>query len=128
MLSHTTLGVSDVLAARRFYDPLLEQLGLVLKFADGKWAAWKDADADRPLFIIARPFDGGFASPGDGQMIALLAATRSMVDVSHALALRHGGVDEGAPGLRPEYHSQYYGAYFRDPDGNKLCVCCHTSA
>ncbi len=58
-------------------------------------------------------------------MIALLAQSRPVVDLCHALAIEHGGVCEGDPGLRPEYHPSYYGAYFRDPDGNKLCVCCH---
>lgn len=128
MLSHTTLGVSDVAAARRFYEPVLESLGLVLKFADDTWAGWKHPVADRPLFIVMRPFDGGQASSGNGQMVALLAPTRAHVDARHALALQHGGRDEGGPGLRPQYHANYYGAYFRDPDGNKLCVCCHDGA
>ncbi len=125
MLSHTTIGVSNVEAARRFYDPLLKQLGLVPIFAEENWAGWKTPDAARPLFIVTRPFDGEPASPGNGQMIALLAATRSLVDACHALALLHGGSDAGRPGARPQYHANYYGAYFRDPDGNKLCVCCH---
>ena len=47
------------------------------------------------------------------------------VDQAFAIALANGGTSEGAPGLRPEYHEHYYGAYFRDPDGNKLCVACH---
>lgn len=128
MLSHITIGVSDVRVARRFYDPLLDQLGLVLKFADGHWAGWKHPGVERPLFIITRPFDEAAASPGNGQMIALLAATRPLVDACHALALQHGGRDAGRPGLRPEYHDQYYGAYFHDPDGNKLCVCSHAGA
>lgn len=127
MLSHTTLGISDLHAARRFYDPLLARLGLVLKFADDNWAGWKDPQVDRPLFIIMRPFDGESAASGNGQMIAILAGTRSLVDECYSLALSHGGSDEGKPGLRPQYHANYYGAYFRDPDGNKLCVCCHDS-
>ncbi|MDO6415694.1 VOC family protein [Sphingomonas sp. BIUV-7] len=125
MLSHTTLGVSDVQAARRLYDPLMARLGLELKFADTIWAGWKHPRAERPLFIITRPFDGGAAAVGNGHMIALLAASRALVDECHALALDHGGTDEGRPGLRPDYHADYYGAYFRDLDGNKLCVCCH---
>jgi len=125
VLSHTTIGVANVQEARHFYDPLAMQLGLVLKFADETWAGWKHPDTARPLFVIARPFDGKPASPGNGQMIALLAATRPMVDACHALALLHGGSDEGVPSLRPQYHAGYYGAYFRDPFGNKLCVCCH---
>ena len=125
MLSHTTLGISDLPAARRFYDPLLARLGLVLKLTDNHWAVWKHPSAERPLFIIMRPFDGRPASTGNGQMIALLAGSRALVDECHSIALRYGGTDEGRPGLRPEYHPNYYGAYFRDPDQNKLSVCCH---
>ena len=58
-------------------------------------------------------------------MVALLARNRSLVDSAYQVALAHGGVSEGAPGLRPEYHENYYGAYFRDTEGNKLCVTCH---
>jgi predicted lactoylglutathione lyase len=58
-------------------------------------------------------------------MIALLASSRALVDRCHALALELGGIDEGRPGLRPAYHPNHYGAYFRDPDGNKLCICRH---
>ena len=71
----------------------------------------------------AQPF--GPAVAGNGHMIALLAANRATIDRAHATALAHGGACEGPPGLRPQYHANYYGAYFRDPDGNKLCVCCH---
>jgi catechol 2,3-dioxygenase-like lactoylglutathione lyase family enzyme len=125
VLSHTTLGVAEMRAAQGFYGPFLGALGLILKFADEKWACWKHPAADRPLFIITRPFDDKPASAGNGQMIALLANSRLLVDECYSLALKHGGTGEGKPGLRPEYHSNYYGAYFRDPDGNKLCVCCH---
>jgi predicted lactoylglutathione lyase len=58
-------------------------------------------------------------------MLALLAPARTNVDRAHAIALAQGGSCEGPPGLRPQYHEHYYGAYFRDPDGNKLCVCRH---
>jgi catechol 2,3-dioxygenase-like lactoylglutathione lyase family enzyme len=58
-------------------------------------------------------------------MTAFQVAERNMVDRAHAYALQAGGSDEGAPGLRPHYHANYYGAYFRDPEGNKLCVVCH---
>jgi lactoylglutathione lyase len=61
-------------------------------------------------------------------MVAFLASSRAQVDRVHTLALSLGGQDEGAPGLRPDYHPHYYGAYFRDPDGNKLCVACHEPA
>ena len=58
-------------------------------------------------------------------MVAFMAESRSQVRMAHATALANGGTCEGKPGLRPEYHDHYYGAYFRDPDGNKLAVACH---
>jgi catechol 2,3-dioxygenase-like lactoylglutathione lyase family enzyme len=64
-------------------------------------------------------------APGNGQMIAFLAGTRALVDAVYQTALAHGGTSGGAPGLRPECHAHCHGAYFRDPDGNKLCVACH---
>jgi predicted lactoylglutathione lyase len=82
----------------------------------------------RPLFVIGSPYNGEMATAGNGQMIALLAPTRAGVDNAYASALKNGGRCEGAPGLRPEYHADYYGAYFRDADGNKMCVCCHDAA
>jgi catechol 2,3-dioxygenase-like lactoylglutathione lyase family enzyme len=105
-------------------------LGLPEKFCDPAkpWAAWMPSDAPRPLFIVGAPFDGQPASCGNGQMLALEAPDRAAVDRVHAAALAHGGRCEGAPGLRPQYHAHYYGAYFRDPEGNKLCVCCHHAA
>ncbi len=57
-----------------------------------------------------------------------MAASRDVVARTHAAALINGGACEGPPGLRPEYHADYYGGYFRDPDGNKLGVCCHEPA
>ena len=129
MLSHVHVGITDFPRAFSFYAALMDALGLPLKFTEPEnhWAAWKPADADRPLFIIGRPYDGGAATPGNGQMIALLGPNRNAVDKCHAIALAHGGRSEGAPGLRTHYHPNYYGAYFRDPDGNKLCVCCHSA-
>lgn len=127
MLSHVFLGITDFDRAFDFYAPLMASLGLQLKFSDrGKpWAGWTAPDSPRPLFVIARPFDGQPAAAGNGQMTALMAPGRAAVDQAHAIALAHGGACEGAPALRPHYHPDYYGAYFRDPDGNKLCVCCH---
>ena len=61
----------------------------------------------------------------DARYIAADVSDRASVDRCHSAALARGGACEGPPGLRPHYHPNYYGAYFRDPDGNKLCVCCH---
>ena len=80
----------------------------------------------RPLFLIGKPFNEQDPQPGNGQMLAFLAETRAIVDEAYTVALKFGGTSEGAPGLRPEYHVHYYGAYFRDPDGNKPCVACHS--
>ena len=130
MLSHVHIGVNDFGRALAFYGPVLERLGLVQRFCEPgvPWAGWQMPGVARPLFLIGRPFDGQAANPGNGAMNALLAIDRTTVDEVHALALRHGGSCEGPPGLRPQYHANYYGAYFRDPDGNKLCVCCHGAA
>lgn len=127
MLSHVHIGISDFGRAFGFYAPLMAALGLQLKFRDDarQWAGWVGAQAPRPLLLIGVPFDGQPAQAGNGQMIALLAPSRAAVDQVHTLALAHGGACDGAPGPRPHYHADYYGAYFRDPDGNKLCVCCH---
>lgn len=127
MFSHVFIGITDFGRAFAFYTALMDELGHVLKFRedDVPWAGWMATDAPRPLLLIGQPWNGLAASPGNGQMTAFLAPTRSMVDRVHASALAHGGTCEGPPGLRPQYHAHYYGAYFRDPDGNKLCVCCH---
>jgi len=130
VLSHVFLGTNHFERALAFYRPLMDALGLHERFCDPlrPWAGWEPAPGVRPLFVIGRPYDQAAASAGNGQMVALLATSRAVVDRAHALALEHGGADEGAPGLRPEYHANYYGAYFRDPDGNKLCVVCHEPA
>ena len=127
MLSHVNLGVTDFERALAFYAGVMGELGLVQKFADfeDQSAAWHKADAARPLFIICTPFNGQTQQPGNGVMVAFQTESRATVDRAHAYALAHGGLDEGAPGLRPHYHAHYYGAYFRDLDGNKICVCCH---
>ncbi|WP_176055085.1 MULTISPECIES: VOC family protein [Paraburkholderia] len=130
MLSHVFIGVNDFERAFAFYSAVLAELGLALKFReeDRPWAGWMKPGVARPLFLVGKPFDGAPAVAGNGQMIALLAADRATVDRAHATALAHGAACEGPPGLRPEYHANYYGAYFRDLEGNKLCVCCHDAA
>ena len=127
MFSHVFVGTNDFERALAFYRPLMESLGIRARFceADKPWAGWQSSPDPRPLFLIGKPYDGRPHAPGNGQMVAFLAATRAAVDHAHAVALAQGGSDEGAPGLRPEYHAHYYGAYVRDPDGNKLCFACH---
>ena len=127
MFSHISIGITDFDRALRFYDRLFEVLDLRQRFldADKPWAGWQAKDGGRPFFIIGKPFDGEPHDAGNGQMAAFLAASRDQVRRAYAAALAAGGACEGEPGLRPHYPPDYYGAYFRDPDGNKLCVVCH---
>jgi lactoylglutathione lyase len=128
MFSHIFVGVNDFGRALAFYHPLMACLGIEARFCDRSrpWAGWQSQPGPRPLFLIGRPHDQQPQEPGNGQMVAFLAHSRAIVNEAYAIALANGGTSEGAPGLRPEYHEHYYGAYFRDPDGNKLCVACHS--
>ena len=130
MISHVFMGVSDFAAAYRFHAAVMAALGHAQRFCEDSkpWAAWQPAGGGRPLFIIGRPYNNEPVVPGNGPMTALQAPTRAAVDAAHAAALANGGCCEGPPGLRPHYHPNYYGAYFRDPDGNKIGVCCHDPA
>ena len=127
MLSHVYVGINNFEEALPFYSAVMAQLGARQRFVDANrpWAAWQPAEGARPLFVIGAPYDNQPASCGNGQMLALMASSREMVDRAYAAAREHGGTCEGAPGLRPQYHANYYGSYFRDPEGNKLCVVCH---
>jgi lactoylglutathione lyase len=127
LFSHVFVGVSDFERALAFYRPVMEALGCEQRFCDRTrpWAGWQMPGKARPLFLVGAPYDQHPSAPGNGHMTAFLAATPGIVDAVFKAALRHGGTSEGEPGLRPEYHAHYYGAYFRDPDGNKLCVACH---
>ncbi len=127
MISHVFLGVNDFDRAFTFYSALMRELEHPLKFydRDRPWAGWMSSEAPRPLFLIGKPHDGHSASSGNGQMLAFSVKDRRRVDRSYALALESGATCEGQPGLRPAYHPDYYGAYFKDPDGNKICVVCH---
>ncbi|MCG5237890.1 VOC family protein [Xanthobacter oligotrophicus] len=129
MISHIHIGTNDLMAAKRFYQPLMVRLGWRLRFCDldRGWAGWEPAEGGRPLFLLGRPQDGGIAAAGNGTMVALLALDRTTVDDIHRMAIGAGAANEGDPGLRPHYHPDYYGAYFRDLDGNKICVCCHAA-
>jgi len=128
-LSHIVLGTTDMARAEGFHAPLLTMLGWRRRPPNGTLAklVWQPATAARPLFVVMPPFDGAAHRVGNGAMVALNAPDRTTVDAIHALALKLGGTCEGPPGLRPHYHRHYYGAYYRDPDGNKLCVVCHTA-
>lgn len=125
MFSHITLGTNDFEKAAAFYDAVFAALGIEQLFKLDGLAAYGTMTG--PKTFIVPPFDGNAAKPGNGVHAAYLAKTRAEVDAFHAAALAHGGTDEGAPGLRPHYHPNYYGAYVRDPDGNKIQAVCHSA-
>lgn len=117
MIHHLSLGTNDAARARRFYDPVLDVLGLkLLSDKDGSL----DYGVNRILFSLEKPVDGRPATPGNGAHIAFEAADRAMVDRFFRTALEHGGAEAGAPALRPKYDRNYYGAFVLDPDGNKI--------
>lgn len=127
MFSHIFVGAADFDRALAFYTALAAVLGIQPRFVerDRPWAGWQSTPGPRPLLLIGTPFNGEAHAPGNGQMVAFQASSRQLVDEAYRLALAHGGTSEGPPGLRPGYHEHYYGAYFRDTEGNKLCVVCH---
>jgi catechol 2,3-dioxygenase-like lactoylglutathione lyase family enzyme len=128
MFSHIYYGVSDFERAYNFYSKLMACLDIQERFydRDKPWAGWNSDSADgRPLFVISKPFNGQLHHAGNGQMIAFTAKNRATVNAAYDLAITNGATCEGQPGLRNEYHQSYYGTYFRDVDGNKVCVVCH---
>ena len=117
MLHHVSLGTRDADRAAAFYDPVLAVLGMRrLKLRDGS----VDYGTSTLFFSLERPSDGNPASVGNGVHVAFAAEDRAMVDAFYRAALANGGADAGPPGLRPEYDAHYYGAFVRDPDGNKI--------
>ncbi|WP_029004601.1 VOC family protein [Azorhizobium doebereinerae] len=125
MFSHIIVGVSDLARAGRFYDAVLAPLGLVQRPSEpdgGPAGLCWIAGTRLPEFFAQLPFDGRPPSVGNGSMVAFLAPSEAAVDAAHAAGLAHGGTDEGAPGPRPHYGEGYYGAYLRDPDGNKIHI------
>src|SRR6478752_1400177 len=118
MLHHISIGVADVARSAQFYDRVLQELGFkrvmeVLPYG----IAYGDK---QPAFWIGLPHDQGTASTGNGVHVAFNATSEEMIRAFHSAALEAGGTDDGAPGPRPDYGPDYYGAFVRDLDGNKL--------
>ena len=123
MFSHVTLGTNDWDRARPFWLAVMEALEHPVSFEYPGGIAFGAATG--PKTFVGAPYDGNSAMPGNGVHIAYIVDSRGKVDAFHAAALANGGSDEGRPGLRSHYHPNYYGAYVRDPDGNKLQAVCH---
>ena len=115
MIGYVTLGTNDLGRAARFYDALAGELGASRMMETERFIAW-GAPGGGAGIGLTNPHDGNAATVGNGVMVALAAGDREQVDRLHRLALDLGGSDEGAPGPRGDF----YAAYFRDLDGNKL--------
>ena len=123
MFSHVTLGTNDWAAVKSFWAAVMEALSIPVMFEYDGGIAYGEAAG--PKLFIGPPFDGQPATNGNGTHVAFIADSRAKVDAFYAAAMSNGGSDEGPPGPRPHYHKNYYGAYVRDPDGNKLQAVCH---
>ena len=123
MIGYVTLGTNDLAKAREYYDALFGSIGAkrLMEFDQGftlYGIGW-----GQPGVAITPPYNGQPAVPGNGNMVAIVFDSRDKVDAFYAKAIELGGSDEGPPGLRsPEGDRAFYGAYFRDPEGNKLCA------
>lgn len=121
-----TVGTNDLDKAAIFYDAVLIPLGLCRRIVapDGgpPSACWLKPDIALPRFYVYSPYDRNDAAAGNGSMVAFSAPHAEAVDEAYAAGLSAGGVAAGAPGPRPHYGDGYYGAYLRDPDGNKVHI------
>lgn len=126
MIGYATLGTNGIGKARAFYDGLLGLVGAkrIMEFGDelGGFKMW-GTGWDKPGVAVTNPYYKQAATVGNGNMVALTVDRRALVDALYPKALELGGTCEGPPGLRGDEGPQaFYGAYFRDLDGNKLCA------
>jgi catechol 2,3-dioxygenase-like lactoylglutathione lyase family enzyme len=128
MLDHVGIAVSDIERSRAFYDQALSPIGITLLWVIGPeqtesgGAALGYGSGGKPYFWI-----GDNERVGEGTHVAFRVRTRQEVNAFHAAALAAGGRDNGAPGLRPHYHPDYYGAFVYDPDGINVEAVCHSA-
>ena len=118
MIGYATIGANDFEKAKSFYDVILAPLGGKRTMTSDRMQGY-GSPASPGMVALCKPYDEKPATAGNGMMIALAAPSREIVDKVHEVAMAAGGSDEGAPGDRG---GGFYGAYFRDLDGNKLCV------
>ena len=136
MIDHIGVTASDLKAARAFYDAAFAPLGIAVVMSVsaeetgstafigyGATADRRDIQAGKPSFWVSE----GEALTGP-MHVAFLAVDRAQVDAVHAAALAAGGTDNGAPGVRPHYHPNYYAAFVLDPDGRNVEAVCHAPA
>lgn len=129
MLDHIGIAVTDIARSRAFYEAALKPLGIgvVMEVGPdlteaGGTAIGFGKDGNSFFWI------GDNERVGEGTHVAFTAPDRATVDAFHAAAMAAGGVDNGAPGLRPHYHPDYYAAFVFDPDGQNIEAVCHRPA
>ena len=117
MIDHLGLVVADAEVSRRFYAAALEPLGYRVMMEPVPGVV--GMGAERPDFWVSQ------GTPSSPAHVAFAADSTELVDAFHRAATAAGGRDNGPPGLRPQYHPTYYGAYVLDPDGNNIEAVCH---
>lgn len=120
MIGYITLGTNDLARAAKYYDELLTLVGAGRVYEGDNFVAWGNSPT-APAISVITPYDGNAATVGNGSMVAIAVETPEQVNAFHAKALELGSIDEGAPGPRVD---NFYAAYFRDLDGNKLNAFC----
>ncbi|HHA2820399.1 TPA: VOC family protein [Stenotrophomonas maltophilia] len=128
MLDHLGLTSADLARSKTFFLQALAplQIGVVMEVTAEQTGAHDHigfGSDGKPFFWL-----GNGAPPSHGVHVAFACASHAQVDAFHAAALAAGGRDNGAPGLRPWYHPDYYGAFVLDPDGNNIEAVCHRPA
>ena len=118
MIGYTTIGVRDMDKAKAFYTELLSELGAKVQVDVGR-LAMIGASMAEPMIAVCVPYNEEDPHPGNGNMVALNPGSKEMVDKLYKKAIELGATCDGEPGQR--IPDMFYGAYFRDPDGNKIC-------
>ena len=127
MIGYSTIGAQDSEASGKFYDAVFGAIGDERKFADGGWIGYGAIGPEKGPSschtMICKPHDGKEARAGNGIMLAYRAPSRDAVEAAYEGGIANGGTDEGKPGYRPPgATSGFFGAYLRDPTGNKICI------
>ena len=122
MFSFITLGTNNLKKSKLFYNELLASIGIVLAEEDDRYVGYAKKDTQKIIeFYLMKPHNEKEATFGNGTMITFTADSKENVINIYNLALKLGGKDEGKPGPR---HEEDFYAYFRDLDGNKICIYC----
>ncbi len=125
MLDHVSIAVADMPRAARFYDAVMAALGVPCVWREERAIGFglrSGPEDDTRSYLTIRQ---GSAPADPACHWCFRAPDRAAVRAFHAAGLAHGGTDDGAPGLRPQYHRAYYAAFLRDPDGNRVEAVCH---